>query len=358
MSSSATGAEVRFFICPTCGGSLTVPSVAGRADCPYCAAVVVVGARRTDRLRFQIDDASTRIYDDRSPPQGFEFLSWFTVEDSLLAPMLLQAFLVGCRLRRESAEGATADADDDEWAVTWLALRLAETMTWNDNPYGARAGVETALELVARPDCQQLLLCAGANIARRMGDEAAAAAWIALCEPAPGARFLDSEYRVTAAAVAIAAGDATRAVQLAEGMQLGARPGRNKEAFELGVLAAAHLAAGQREAAESCIDRELEITDSSEQNHMVFAMRHDPLLAEAAALFDELRSRDRSIKREAESRETARTSYRGHAGVVAVGSAIAAVGVAVSSGPIAVTVGLGVLAALGGIGFLVLSAIS
>ncbi|MBW2262622.1 MAG: hypothetical protein JRG91_11665 [Deltaproteobacteria bacterium] len=226
--------DLRVLICRLCGAPLTASREGGETTCDYCGAVSVLSRCRDERvritdptlqgepdpekrerLRMASLERQMETYDEeKNPyayygtPSGLEHLDLEYMDPTLPA------------IASEAFRKAIADCEEsggelnDQRLVFWIALKLKNMWVIRDRPHDARPVIETASEVLTDPGYRQLMFCKMADLARKADDLEAARAWLARCDPRPPLLDLDSDYRTTAAAIAIRQGKWSRVLEL------------------------------------------------------------------------------------------------------------------------------------------------
>lgn len=225
---------LRVLLCRQCGAPLAASPEGGEATCDYCGAVSVHSRRsdervrltdptlqaepdpdRRERLRMDSLVQQMETYDEeKNPyayygtPAGLEHLD-LEYTDPALPAIASEAFRKAVADCEESGGGLK-----HQRIVFWTALKLKNMWTIRNEPGNARPVIETASEVLTDPGYRQMMFCKMADLARRADDLEAAQAWLSRCDPRPPLLDLDSDYRTTAASIAIRLGQWQRVLEL------------------------------------------------------------------------------------------------------------------------------------------------
>ncbi len=200
--------ELRVLACDACGAPLSAAIAGGLATCAYCGATSQLRARdeAEDRRRAREGRAasiseSERMARLRDQASGDEAL-----------PTWIAGLLVNGRIPRDAALRAL-----DAWRETRAALRergdfltaerlfhLTRLLLPHTKHAARRALLETAVELLPDPRHRHVLRCELAIGAARLGEIAAAQAWLEAVDPRPLDLLMDSVLRTARATIAIA----------------------------------------------------------------------------------------------------------------------------------------------------------
>ncbi len=218
---SAFGHELRVLLCPQCGAPVEVTSAGGGvATCRFCGAQAQVQVRddsldqvlRPQRQPLQENERLVRLRQQTGkpllPPGNVSHL----FDAGAIPPWRLnEALGVFQAARNDSLAAGRPDAGE---AVYFLAMALASLFGEQKDPSRQRAVLESALEALRLPRHRQALRCMLARLAAHSGDAAAAAQWLAPCDPASDDLEMDSPYRYTRAAIATMRGDFAEVLQV------------------------------------------------------------------------------------------------------------------------------------------------
>ncbi|MCA9672357.1 MAG: hypothetical protein KC503_42475, partial [Myxococcales bacterium] len=226
MTYQLLGNRVR--ICFGCGGSVPAPIAGGHITCPACGATQTVSPRRSlpsarfvgvevasererlELLRKQLDGRPSH-YASFDAPERLAHLE-LAYDDVRLPILLLEAFRKAVK-RCESAAGESASFDLQR-DVCWIAGKARNSFSMRNVVLRAAPYIATALDVVRDPGLVQQLLLMSCDMARHGGDLARADALLALCDARSMFVDLDSDYRTTAAMLALARDNPRRALQL------------------------------------------------------------------------------------------------------------------------------------------------
>jgi ribosomal protein S27AE len=232
MTNSAYTTQLRALMCPNCGAPVTTAAQGGSFQCGYCRTMGSVAARmdarherpppspaeeqaRLGRLAFQHEQGHLASpYSTFVAPQDVTHLAELRPPNSWGPWLQAWKYAVGLVAQDPSPH--------NQKRVAWLA-QLTGTAILNlgaSDPTRARAIRETALELLPDPGHKQLMRCALSRSACLQGDLASAEQWLAACDPYPNNITLDTDYRMSAAYLAVAHGQWGRVLEV-----LGNQPG-------------------------------------------------------------------------------------------------------------------------------------
>ena len=214
MSEGTFDLLVRAVACSNCGAPLKVGVEGGTVVCEFCDTTNLVQTRpqeaehqkpsaadevaRLARLAQQREAKVDNPFDMSTPPKGLS-------EDADDATLRAE---LGRILAKPDDETLAAD----EQRICWIAVTLADRAKDAGDPLRARAQLEGALDHLPDAGYRHLLRARLAVLAARSGEPAAAAAWLAGCDPAPEVLALDTVYRLARAELDLHAGrdDAAR----------------------------------------------------------------------------------------------------------------------------------------------------
>jgi hypothetical protein len=195
---------LRVVVCTSCGEAVHGSPAGGEVTCPLCEAAAGLSQlgeeERVERLRQQ----------HRRPVELPADLEHLVDGGRLVGERLADALAVWQQRRRELAAGE-GSAESPFYALTLL---LHDHMRGQDDDLQLRAVLESALETLPSPPYRQVLRCALALEAARVGDVAGAEDWLAPCERRPYDLVADSAYRHAAAYVATLEGQWARALEV------------------------------------------------------------------------------------------------------------------------------------------------
>ncbi len=205
MASTVYTYELKTIECASCGAPLTGTLAGARVTCSYCSAVISVAPRlkearpapleesvRLAGLRAQLDQAD----DPANPlaartPAGLEHLD-ATLSEPTARPAVLEAYRRAWQDARSQLAGGDAGAATQ---VFRLALRLDALHLEAGDHSRSRAVLETALDLLPRPEQRDIVRCRLARAALRVGDLAAFTAWMKDADPRSPRLEVDTEHR-------------------------------------------------------------------------------------------------------------------------------------------------------------------
>jgi hypothetical protein len=141
-------------------------------------------------------------------------VSGWRADDPATLPKALAVF------RREVARAEAGGDREISKGVYFLALWIRNLCAERADAATPHVVYHTALDTLGDAGYQHVLRCGLAELARKEGEHAAAAAWLGLCDPAPSILDLDADYRVCLAFLAGYQGDWSRVLEL-----VGARDG-------------------------------------------------------------------------------------------------------------------------------------
>ena len=226
--------DLRVLVCRQCGAPVTATRDGGEVTCEYCGAVSVLARRSDERVRLtdptlQAEPDPDRrealrmeslvrqmeTYDEQRNPYAYygtpEELEHLDLEymDPALPAIATEA------IRKVVADCEESGGDmKHQRLVFWVALKLKNMWVMRNEPRNARPVIETASEILTDPGYRQLMFCKMADLARKDEDLDAAEVWLERCDPRPPLLDLDSDYRTTAAAIAIRRGRWDRVLEL------------------------------------------------------------------------------------------------------------------------------------------------
>lgn len=268
--------EARVLMCQHCGAPLNVSALGGDTRCEYCDTVnriaprpelpvppsqpppqpqVPEGVREQQRLGSLHNQAASyntvsNPYAVYQAPPGLEVLGAEVVRKGFRDTEATQK--VQSRFSQAVQACKTSPGDPSvQRQCYWLARVLAQCYNAQDQFLRQRAVLETASEVLEDEGHQYLMRCALSSAARAMGELTAADQWLAQCDPAPALLDLDTQYRTTAACLALVRNQWGKTLALVG-------PGQGDVPFEpssrmlsRGIRAAALEGAGNRSAAET-----------------------------------------------------------------------------------------------------------
>lgn len=188
--------ELRVVTCTECGAPVEVGEAGGALACAYCKSPQRPRAASRAVPRAPALPEPQRIAllgaQDRAPLAPPADLASLFVGLQLLPWKMGDALSAWKRVRdRVMAAGAP----DDEERLQLLTLALAEHFARENHPLRERSLLESALEACRTPRHRQSLCAALSRSACRLGDLAAAEAWLSLCDPASHDLLGDTAWR-------------------------------------------------------------------------------------------------------------------------------------------------------------------
>jgi len=227
MSLSATSYsyDLRVLQCPSCGAPITCPWDGGQVACAYCRTVTLV-TRRPEAPAWNDGPAPVRA-EAHSPEDDekarIDALSAQLAPGAPQSPYAPESAPADLRTRMSKVtKRAKAFADEQwrtlraEWHAThacdqarayWVGGALAADAQAKGDHLGARAALETTLEMVTDEGYRLLLYSRLVRNAAALGDVAAAKAWLGQCNPRPRDVVLETALRSAQAAVLTAERD-------------------------------------------------------------------------------------------------------------------------------------------------------
>jgi hypothetical protein len=229
MSSTVFSHSVRVLACGNCGAPLNVPPAGGAVTCGYCRTASQVGGRNEGA-----DVEAARQTPAMDEATRFEKLRAQAAHPALL-PQSVAHLSIGGVLLPQHAEGAMAEWKQarSELAATGqfpaaerlfhLTRMLSDHLATSRDEMRRRALLETAMELLQAPRHRQVLRGTLTCNAARVGDLAAADAWLAGCHPLSDDIHVDTAWRFSKAYVCTARRDFNGVLQVL-GSRLGDIP--------------------------------------------------------------------------------------------------------------------------------------
>jgi DNA-directed RNA polymerase subunit RPC12/RpoP len=208
----------RVLLCQNCGAPVEAAVGGGVFQCRYCGAQSQVRARN-----------ETLVAGPKGPPLSeYERIARLRAQDGrpLMPPQSLMALIPGGEIpdwkqaevlavwqstRRELESTDNFDAAE---RLMFLSLALANKYGAQQDLLRQRAMHESVLDAVSLPRHRQVVRCALARCAAKLGDLAGAEAWLAPCDAASDDLECDSEYRCSRALVDTFAGNYQRVIQV------------------------------------------------------------------------------------------------------------------------------------------------
>ncbi len=214
---------IRTLECGQCGAPIAAPREGGHVRCEYCGAANDVATRAADararretsmadevarlaRLKSQLaNPVSGHIYDLRREPLG-----WAGVDPASPGGFDRLSKIWG----QSKAIAESERGPEEDRALCWAAMRLADAHRVAGNSLRARATLETALDRLADTGLRHMVRCRLASEAVREGDLVSAEGWLEECDAAPEVLELDSAYREASARLHTAQRRFTRVLEV------------------------------------------------------------------------------------------------------------------------------------------------
>jgi hypothetical protein len=283
MNQTAFSHSVRVLACGNCGAPLNVPPAGGTVSCGYCRASLQIHGRNE-----AAELAAATLAPAMDEAERFERLRAQAAHPALL-PQSVAHLAVGGVLHPQQVDRAMA-----EWRQARAELEaggqfpaaerlfhltrlLSDHLAVVRDEMRRRALLETAMELLQAPRHRQVLRGTLACNAARVGDLAAADAWLAGCNPRSDDIHVDTTWRFSRAYVCTARHDWNGVLQ-ALGSRIGDMPLASGEVEACGLLRA------------NAIERAGQTAQAAEQLHAIMSQgsRGAAVLVQFFALNGEL----------------------------------------------------------------------